>query len=114
MPRPRRGSSRVAKAQKAMPATAIPMRTRTAAEAMLPVMKSQLKMALKIKTRPKRPVRRPQFLAVICLAPAMRLDRAVGREQAENDDGKEVADVFHCQRALGERVEMARGRDVHD
>src|SRR5476651_2608821 len=109
MPRPRRGSSRVAKAQKAMPATAIPMRTRTAAEATLPVMKSQLKMALKIKTRPKRPVRRPHFLAVICLAPAMRLDRAVGREQAENDDRKEVENVFHRERAFGEGLQVAAG-----
>src|SRR5471032_2603851 len=113
MPRPRRGSSRVAKSQKAMPATAITSRTSTAGVPSVPVMKNQLNMALKIKTRPSRPARRPQFLEVICLAPAMRLDRAIGREQAEDDDRKEVENVFHRERAFGEGLQVAAGGEVH-
>src|SRR5437016_5911737 len=73
----------------------------------LPVTNSQLKTALKRTTRPKRPAMRPQFLRLIGSAPPVRLDRAIGREEAEDDDREEIDDVLQLEGALAEGVEMA-------
>src|SRR5207249_5004583 len=97
-----------------MPATPVPSRAITPALETLPVTNSQLNTALKRTTRPKRPAIRPQFLRLIGSAPPVRLDRAVGREQAEDDDREEVDDVLQLEGALAEGVEMADGREISD
>src|SRR5512141_755960 len=82
--------------------------------ATLPVTNSQLKTALNSTTTPSRPAIRPQFFSLIGSAPPVRLDRAVGREQAEDDDREEVDDVLHLERALAEGVEVADGSEIGD
>src|SRR5207302_10058661 len=89
-------------------------RTITAALAMLPVTKSQLKTALNSTTTPNKPAIRPQFLRLIGPAPPVRLDRPAGREQAEGDDREEVDDGLQLERALAEGIEMAAGGEVCD
>src|SRR5712692_5899683 len=97
-----------------MPPAPSTRRTITAALAIEPVTKSQLKTALNNTTVPNRPPMRPHALRFICLAPAVRLDRAVGREEAEGDDREEVDDVLQVDGALAEGVEVADRSEVGD
>src|SRR5437764_9662185 len=97
-----------------MPATPMASRAITPALETLPVTNSQLKTALNSTTSPKRPAIRPQFLRLIGSAPPVRLDRAVGREQSEDDDREEVDDVLQFEGALAEGVEMADGGEIGD
>src|SRR3954466_3381536 len=97
-----------------MPATATARRAITPRLAMLPVTKIQLKPALNSSTRPNRPAIRPQFLRFAGSAPAAGLDRAVGRDRAEGEEGEEVDHVLQVRRYRAERVEMAHRRQVGD
>src|SRR4051812_45568833 len=93
-PRPSGFSPRLVISQKAIPPAPSTSRTITPALAIEPVTKSQLKTALNRTTSPNKPPMRPHALRLsaiwVPLAPAMRLDRAVGREQAEDDDREEI------------------------
>src|SRR5213080_3478123 len=97
-----------------MPRIPTASRAITPTLAMLPVTNSQLKTALKRTTTPNRPPMRPQFFRFIGSAPPVRLDRAVGREQAEDDDREEVDHVLQLERALAEGIEVRHGSQIGD
>src|SRR3954463_13913981 len=70
--------------------------------------------ALDTATAPNNPPACPFFLRVMYLAPAMRLDRAVGGEEAERADRHEIDDVLEIERPAAERVEVADGAEIRD
>src|SRR5260370_16281912 len=76
--------------------------------------KSKLNTALTRITTPNRPPMRPHCFEFIWSAPAVRLDRAIGREQAEYDDREEVDDVLQVDGALAEGIEVAHAGEIGD
>src|SRR6266446_6511227 len=113
-PRPSGFSPRLVTSQRAMPATPAARRAITPALATLPVTNSQLNTALKSTTTPNRPAIRPQLLRLIGSAPPVRLDRAVGREEAEDDDREEVDDVLQVEGSLAEGIQVAHRGEIAD
>src|SRR6059058_3257951 len=112
MPRPR--VSRFVATYKPRAMTPSASCTQTYGSEKRPAMKSQVKRALTTATAPNKPAACPFCLRVISLAPAMRLDRAVGGEEAERADREEVDDVLEIERPAAERVEVADGAEVGD
>src|SRR6266481_739149 len=113
-PRPSGCSPRLVVSQKATPTMPATKRASTALLVTSPVTNSQLNTALNSTTKPNRPAIRPQFLRLIGSAPPVRLDRAVGREQAEDDDREEVDDVLQVEGSLAEGIQVAHRGEIAD
>src|SRR3954462_9565131 len=75
-------------------------------------MNSQVNTALDTATAPYNPAACPFCLRGMYLAPAMRLDRAVGGEEAERADRHEIDEVLEIERAAAERVGGADGAGI--
>src|SRR5207249_2779415 len=97
-----------------MPATPTTKAAMTSKLAGVPIRNNQQRMAYTRATKPNTPAMRPWFFRSIELAPPVRLDRAIGREKAEDDDREEVDEILWLDGALAEGIEVAHRGEIGD